>query len=123
MRTKLHLISMPWANPELPSIQIAALKAFVDSVFSRQVPTRTYSAFAAILLEQTKTGYHNYYEKYQEFEEYPYFVMYCQELLRNTPKLRSISLDKLMTHINEVHGAEAVVAFEVDVGPPPGDRL
>lgn len=99
---------MPWANPALPSIQIAALKAYIDSVFGREVTTETYSAFAAILLEPAKNGYVNYYEKYQEFEEYPYFVMYCQDLLRHTPKLQKISLSKLMQRISKADPDESL---------------
>lgn len=113
MRAKLHLVSMPWANPELPSIQTAALKAYIDSVFRHQVPTRTYSAFASILLEQTKHGYINYYDKYQDYEEYPYFVMYCRELLRTTPRLRQISIEKLIRRINDTSSDEPLTLRKV----------
>jgi Radical SAM superfamily len=108
MRTKLHLVAMPWSSPELPSIQIAVLKAYVDSVFGRRVPTRTYSAFASILLEETDSGYADYYEKYEDFEEYPYFLMYCRQLVRSTPRLSRISLDKLITRINNCDAGESL---------------
>src|SRR5262245_66244466 len=113
MRTKLHLVSMPWSSPELPSIQIAVLKAYIDSVLGRQIATRTYSAFAGILLEETRSGLVNYYEKYEEFEEYPYFVIYCQELLRRTPQLRRISIDKLLTRINDSDADEPLTLRKV----------
>ncbi|MFY9555487.1 MAG: radical SAM protein, partial [Blastocatellia bacterium] len=48
--------------------------------------------------------YEDYFEKYQEFEEYPYFVMYCRQMLRTTPRFHRISLDRLMRRMNE--GAE-----------------
>src|SRR6267143_378476 len=113
MRTKLHLVSMPWSSPDLPSIQTAVLKAYVDSVLGRQVQTRTFSAFASILLEQTHGGFINYYEKYEEFEEYPYFVMYCQELLRRTPRLRRVSIEKLIARINESDAAEQLTLGKI----------
>ncbi|MFY9558087.1 MAG: hypothetical protein WAV47_25535, partial [Blastocatellia bacterium] len=62
MQARLHLISMPWANPELPSIQTAVLKAHIDAVFGKRIVTKTYSAFANILLEQTNRGYEDYFE-------------------------------------------------------------
>ena len=57
MKIKLHLLSMPWADPELPSIQTSALKAYVDATFGNRVTTKTYSAFASIALKQTRGGY------------------------------------------------------------------
>lgn len=113
MRVKLHLISMPWSNPELPSIQIAALKAYIDEVFSRQVATRTYSAFASIALKPGRAGYTNYCDRYEDFEEYPYFVMYCRDLLRQTPSLRRISISKLISQINESGSQERLTLRKV----------
>lgn len=91
---------MPWADPELPSIQIAALKAYVDAVFGNRVTTRTYSAFAGIALEQTHKGYSKYDEKYEPFEEYPYFVMYFRRYLYRDPQFRRVSIDRLIKNIN-----------------------
>jgi hypothetical protein len=100
MQIKLHLVSMPWANPELPSIQTAVLKAYIDSVLGEKIVTRTYSAFASILLEQNHGGYADYYDKYQDFEEYPYFLMYYRRFLRHDSSLRQVSADKLIQRIN-----------------------
>jgi hypothetical protein len=100
VRTKLHLISMPWANPELPSIQTAVLKAYLDSVLGARVVTRTYSAFASILLEKNHNGYVDYYDKYQAFEEYPYFLMYYRRFLLADPHLSRLSLGRLIEKVN-----------------------
>ena len=100
MKTSLHLVSMPWADPELPSIQISVLKSYVDSVFGKRVPTKTYSAFASIALEQTHKGYSDYANKYDQFEEYPYFLMYFRRFLHRDARLRLVSIDKLIRKIN-----------------------
>ena len=101
MQTKLHLVSMPWASPELPSIQTAVLKAYIDSVLGDKVLTRTYSAFASILLEQRQGGYTDHYYKFQDFEEYPYFLMYYRRFLRHDSRLKQISVEKLIQRIND----------------------
>jgi len=103
MQTKLHLVSMPWASPELPSIQTAVLKAYMDMVFAGRVKTRTYSAFTAILVQETGLGHVNYYDEFQNFEEYPYFIMFLRRFLLKKPELRHVSLERLIAQINK-HG-------------------
>lgn len=100
MQTRLHLVSMPWADPELPSIQTAALKAFIDGSFGKKVKTHTYSAFASINLERNRGGYTDYFNKYREFEEYAYFLMYFRRFLQNDPRLRRVSIERLLKKIN-----------------------
>jgi hypothetical protein len=95
MKTSLHLVSMPWADPELPSIQISVLKSYVDAVFGKRVLTKTYSAFASIALEQTHRGYSDYANKYDQFEEYPYFLLYFRRFLHRDARLRRISIGSL----------------------------
>ena len=107
MQTKLHLVSMPWANPELPSIQTAALKAYIDSVLGEKIVTRTYSAFASIVLEQNHRGsYADYYYKYQDFEEYPYFLMYAQRFLPRDSRVSRAYADQLIRKLNRCHDDE-----------------
>ena len=108
MQTKLHLVSMPWANPELPSIQTAVLKAYIDSVLGEKIVTRTYSAFASILLEQNHRGYVDYFEKYQDFEEYPYFLMYSRRFLPKDSRLSKAHTDRLIHRINEHQADECL---------------
>ncbi|HEV7644835.1 MAG TPA: radical SAM protein [Pyrinomonadaceae bacterium] len=101
MQTTLHLVSMPWASPDLPSIQIAVLKAYIDATFGSRVKTHAYSAFTNILVKETAHGYVNYYDDLQQFEEYPYFVMYLRRFLLKEPGLRRVSLERLVSRINK----------------------
>lgn len=100
MQTRLHLISMPWADPELPSIQTGVLKAYVDQTFEGRIPTWTYSAFASIVLEEKRRGRTSLYEALEEYEEYPYFVMYEQRYLQHDPAVRRASTENLLRRIN-----------------------
>lgn len=100
MQTKVHLVSMPWADPELPSIQTAVLKAFLDAAFGRRVTTRTYSAFASILLRQTREGCANLMDEYRDYEEYPYFLLYARRWLRHDPQARGVSQQRVIDKIN-----------------------
>jgi len=100
MRTRLHLISMPWANPEMPSIQNGVLKAYVDSVLGDRVSTFGYSAFASILLEETSRGVIDHFTALEEYEEYPYFFMYLRRYLRDSPGAGKVSIDRLLTRVN-----------------------
>lgn len=100
MQTRLHLVSMPWANPELPSIQTAVLKAYVDETFGGRVPTRTYSAFASLLLEETRQGPVDLFDRYQAYEEYPYFLLYLRRFLRQEQGLERVSLERLLQRVN-----------------------
>jgi|GEM_PF-3337401 len=100
MRCKLHLISMPWANPELPSIQIATLEAYVNATFGKKVPTQSYSAFTSICLKENRTGHANFFETFRDFEEYPYFLIYLRRFLNRDRRLRQISLPALLKKMN-----------------------
>jgi radical SAM superfamily enzyme YgiQ (UPF0313 family) len=114
MRTKLHLVSMPWASPELPSIQIAVLKAYLDATFGSRVQTRAYSAFTNILVKEDAHGYTNYYDTLQTFEEYPYFVMFLRRFLLQEPELRRISLDRLIAQINRRQADEPLTLARIN---------
>ena len=109
MQTKVHLVSMPWADPELPSIQTAVLKAFLDAAFGRRVTTKTYSAFASILLRQKRAGYADLMDEYRDFEEYPYFLLYARRFLRHDPQASSVSIQRVIDKIN--------AAVETDAEP------
>ncbi len=111
MRSKLHLVSMPWADPELPSIQISALKAYMDSAFGGTVTTRTYSAFASIALEETSNGYTKYDDKYEVFEEYPYFLLYFRRYLRSQAQSQRTSIESLLKKINSC-GADETLTLQ-----------
>jgi hypothetical protein len=48
MRLRVHLASMPWADPMIAPIQTACLKAYLDARFGRAVDVRTYAPFLQI---------------------------------------------------------------------------
>jgi hypothetical protein len=50
MTTRISLISMPWATPYSPSIQMGLLKAHMDAVLGDRVETRCHSAHLGIRL-------------------------------------------------------------------------
>src|SRR6476646_3844809 len=100
MQCKLHLISMPWANPELPSIQIATLEAYVSATFGKKIPTQSYSAFTSICLKENRAGHANFFETFRDFEEYPYFLIYMRRFLNQDRRLRQISLPALVKKMN-----------------------
>jgi hypothetical protein len=107
MQARLHLISMPWANPAMPSIQNGVLKAYVDSTLGDHIQTFTYSAFVSILLEETRRGVIDHFERLEEYEEYPYFLMFLRRYLRNAPGARGVSIDRLLSRVNaNVAGAD-----------------
>lgn len=101
MQTRLHLVSMPWADPNLPSIQTAVLKAYVDSVFGSRVKTSTYSAFASIPLRQTPTRYIDDFDRFQQFDEYPYFLICFRRFLHDGGPLRRVSINRLIARLND----------------------
>jgi len=50
MVAQISLISMPWATPYSPCIQLGLLKSHMDSVFGDRIPTRCHSAHLGIRL-------------------------------------------------------------------------
>jgi radical SAM superfamily enzyme YgiQ (UPF0313 family) len=50
MITQVSLISMPWATPNSPCIQLGLLKSHMDSVFGDRIETRCHSAHLGIRL-------------------------------------------------------------------------
>ena len=91
---------MPWANPEMPSIQNGVLKAYVDSVLGDRVQTFSYSAFATLLLEETSRGVVDHFAALDEYEEYPYFLMYLRRYLRDSPGAGKVSIERLLARVN-----------------------
>jgi len=110
MRVKLHLVSMPWADPELPSIQIAALKAHMDRALGDTLQTTTYSAFAAISLERREGGWVNGAERFEDHEEYPYFLLCLKRFAPPQMRHRSSSLARLLSTINRYEVSHPLTA-------------
>lgn len=78
MRVRTHLIAMPWAPPEAPSIQIACLKAHLDGVLQSRGDCRAYSAFFSILRDFKGRALHKFYQTVEAYGEYVYMPLFLR---------------------------------------------
>jgi hypothetical protein len=78
MRVRTHLIAMPWAPPESPSIQIGCLKAYLDRAPVGRSDCRTYSAFFSILYDFKGHDFQNFYYTTAFRGEYIYQGLYLR---------------------------------------------
>jgi radical SAM superfamily enzyme YgiQ (UPF0313 family) len=76
MRVRTHLISMPWAQPDAPSIQLACLKAHLDRVQGRRSDCRVYSAFFSILHDFRGSARGGVSQDVSVYNEYVYLPLY-----------------------------------------------
>lgn len=100
----------------MTSIQIAALKAYVDKVFDREIPVRTYSVFMNVLYRMGP----GFFEDFGNFEEYSYFFICLRRYLlragtdRNLTKLR---FDSLLAKLNRERSKHLIVARDTPYPP------
>ena len=78
MRVRTHLIAMPWAQPESPSIQLASLKAHLDCALKEQSDCRTYSAFFSILHDLKGGAFREFFHSVEAYGEYVYQLLYLR---------------------------------------------
>ena len=78
MRVRTHLIAMPWARPDIPSIQIASLKAHLDGALSRREDCRAYSAFFSILHDFRGPAFLRLFHAASVYGEYVYLPLYLR---------------------------------------------
>jgi radical SAM superfamily enzyme YgiQ (UPF0313 family) len=78
MRVRTHLISMPWAQPDAPSIQLASLKAHLDGARSRRSDCRAYSAFFSILHDFRGPAFQGFFQDVSVYNEYAYLPLYLR---------------------------------------------
>lgn len=78
MRVRTHLIAMPWALPDAPSIQLASLKAHLDGVLRRRGDCRVYSGFFSILHDLGGAACHRFYQELSVYSEYVYLMLYLR---------------------------------------------
>jgi Radical SAM superfamily len=100
MRTVLHLVAMPWSHPQLPSPQLAALKAYVDAALGDSLRSATFSAFLDIVIDERHGRVRNYHREFGEFGEYIYFLICYRRFLRKDGHFRRISFDRLLFSLN-----------------------
>lgn len=82
MKTKVHLISMPWATPVFPSIQTGVLKSYIDSVFKDKIVTNTYSGHLQIMFDIAQSKLFSFYEDFNNEGELLYYFVYAQTFLK-----------------------------------------
>ena len=78
LRVRTHLIAMPWAPPESPSIQLASLKAHLDCALKEQSDCRTYSAFFSILHDLKGGAFREFCRTLIAYGEYAYLPLFLQ---------------------------------------------
>jgi radical SAM superfamily enzyme YgiQ (UPF0313 family) len=78
MRVRTHLIAMPWAQPDAPSIQIACLKAHLDKRLRGRSDCRTYSAFFSILHDLGGRAFQKLFINLAIYDEYAYMPLYLR---------------------------------------------
>ena len=78
MRVRTHLIALPWAPPDTPSIQLGSLKAHLDRVSSRRSDCRAYSAFFSILHDFKGRAFQRFFQSVNLHGEYVYLPLYLR---------------------------------------------
>ncbi|HET6439600.1 MAG TPA: radical SAM protein [Anaeromyxobacter sp.] len=86
MRVRTHLVSMPWAPPESPSIQLGALKAHLTQALGPGADCRTYSAFFTILNDLRGPGLRRFHRRAAACGEYAYLPLFLRRFGPNPPR-------------------------------------
>lgn len=101
MKTKIHLISMPWADIRWPSIQLGCLKAYVKQVSKLPVDILTYSPFFAIRYLMSCKERSFLTLDFCGVDEYLYLWLYLRRFLqRKDSTLKNHSERKLLEALN-----------------------
>ena len=74
MRVRTHLIAMPWAPPDTPSIQLACLKAHLDRAHQGRSDCRAYSAFFSILQDFKGGAFLEFFRAVEDYRESIYLL-------------------------------------------------
>ena len=89
MRVRTHLLAMPWAQPDTPSIQLACLKAHLDRARQGHSDCRAYSAFFSILQDVKGGAFQEFYRAVKEYGEYVYLPLYLRRFGPSALRRRS----------------------------------
>lgn len=77
MRVRTHLVAMPWASPDAPSLQLGSLKAYLERLEPRP-DCRAYSAYFSILHELRGSGFKELFRSTAIWGEYLYQALYLR---------------------------------------------
>lgn len=108
MKTRVHLVSMPWADPLNAPIQLGCLKAYLDRVFHGAVTVKTYSPFLGIMMQYESGRFHDFYPKMHRYGELPYLLLYAKKFGFPGEK-------KVKSYTRQVAG---IKALQWDMAPP-----
>ncbi|MGZ3709854.1 MAG: hypothetical protein ACXVBC_13120 [Bdellovibrionota bacterium] len=86
MKVTTHLISAPWSALNYPSMQLGALKAYLDQVFKHRTRTLAYSAFLGIAYEWKQNLAFEACQEWRQHEELPYLLLFQRRFLRSKAK-------------------------------------
>jgi len=100
MRVRTHLIAMPWAQPDAPSIQLASLKAHLDSTLQRREGCRTYPAYFSILHDFRGRACQRFFQAVKVYCEYVYLPLFLRRFGPSEYRGRS-AIARLLKAIRE----------------------
>jgi radical SAM superfamily enzyme YgiQ (UPF0313 family) len=101
MLVTVHLVSMPWSDPEIPSIQLAVLKGYLDATFGTTLRTETYSAFRAVVRQPYQASSSDLYDELSGFEEFPYFLLCLSRFVKMQPGRKRTHINKILRRLND----------------------
>lgn len=108
MKLKIHLVSMPWADVYVPSVQLGALKAHMDPRLPPGQSVATHSAFSSIFLESGET---ELYSELASQRELPYLLLTWSELIEGTERgVAGVQTATLLAEIAAAPGGEVMSA-------------
>lgn len=108
MNVAVHLISMPWSTPEIPSIQLGVLKAHLDNAFGPKLRTQTYSAFNAIV-SPSRRSRRDLYQELADFDEFPYFLLCVERLVEPAAGIERRHVRDVLKRLNDCDEIEAQI--------------
>lgn len=112
MELAIHLVSMPWADVYVPSVQLGALKAHMDPLLPEGQRVATYSAFSSIFLEAGDT---QLYSDLVSQRELPYFALTWSEFIEGSEQgVEGVSTESLLAELAKAPGGEVMSAERLE---------
>ncbi len=121
----IHLLSLPWAKPNYPSIQIGALKAYIDSAIDGEANCYAYSAYLNIYFNAFGTKLFDKFYDYHKFRELTYLFIYAKNFINPGLDYKSLvnefnkhDIDSKITPTESIRIEEATFNFIEEVLVP-----
>ncbi len=114
----IHLLSLPWAKPNYPSIQIGALKAYIDSAIDGEANCYAYSAYLNIYFNAFGTKLFDKFYDYHKSRELTYLFIYAKNFINPGLDYKSLvsefnkhDIDSKITPTESIRIEEATFNF------------